>query len=1046
MTPEFLRRPYFHPLRTIVCEEWVHVASLVINSGAARECLMEDHDCRFYLDGCLCDAQTLVKVTQGSFFRVIISQHDQRFHSICDCAETADDLNFLMQLPRTFSMEQGPELQTVRQMNGDQFHGLATDQNIRLLPFRTWFRATVWLNLERLNHVCHSISTSVIFRVPTDAPWEPLALQALASSIPFSVDRQNGKACRIVWPQPAIPFRSAGVHQLIVTDYWPQPNDFPVLIDNIGTTHLERAIMHFWSISGNVEGTAVAIRRNMMDTCQQEGWCFIRYRGTEFELSDLIALTPFSYMELVFVPFPQLPNHDSECETTFPDDITEIGSPVATIIDSSGDAEDELFLLQCFVTFRKRPTPLMKQIKTAHERYDVLQSLIVLLRLPPPGNGMHSKRSVNFDPYVAVFDSHVNEPVVVYDMKMTNDYLAEFVSTTDHACENPLVLGLMTQFGWASTFQDSAKKSPSKMACTHATQSLSGPTCVSKKVQPTMGLTLCLDDLIPQKNSGELAFRPLPDCRPMNAFQSFSLCFDLQCQLGLEVPWASDLRHTLEGLDLHPFTLIALDICPSRPLTDLKAVHVYTDGSFFDSKITAGVFHPANATWSFVVLGEHPDGTFAYIGYLAGDVITESDSRWETSGIGASRHDPLTAERCALYWAIAWGHHLASTHPTSHPAPAFHLHFDCLAAGWEASGTHGPTIDSMSILAIATRSLAIRLETKLDVHYHHVHGHCGQPWNEFADAAARSRAKQKIDDLTPAHFLSPLRTNVDFLTWSTSVTAAPSGFDSSQDTQTLWLRGFDAGLPTSFKWTPFAANPQEPPKTCAFKGLVASYNVMSLKKKGTLELLRLQCSRKGLHIIGLQETRDRTSQFWSQGSYFRFTSAADAQGQGGLQLWISRDTPFLFVQGAPLHLTPKAFTVVVATPRLLRVHCHVGGLHLVFIVAHAPHSSSAHADDWWQELRSSCADIRPEAHQILMIDANCRLQGFDDSYVGPFGPPIDSQHQDSSDDMHQFLIQQNLFVPSTFDAFHRGTHYTWHLGSGHARLDYVALPHSWNVG
>ena len=951
-------QPAAPPVRTFALqvEEVITLPSLLIQAGVSRECMFEPNDCRFRVDGKQVTLMSTVRVRYGSFFHITIRSDEDEAEK-CLEPEYAEDIAHLMQRP--------PAAPTV------------TDGSIHQLPFRTWFRATIWLNLERLNDQCHSILTTVVFKVPLHAPWEPLALQELASSIPFSADRQNGKVCKIVRPQPTSSFRAVGVHQLIVTDYWPQPFDIPILMDTVGTPQLSRSLIHFWSVSGLVDGHVIVRRRAMWEQCHEEGWCFFRYFDREFDLSSSLALRPFTFLELVFVPTPNSPPTDSECETMLPQDgLDQESLHTDTEADLLSENSETLNLLQVSsraLSFWEGFGPLAR---VTVRPYPVFQSLIVLLRLPPPGNGTRPKGKVRFDPHVTVYATDQQTPTMVYDMKVTNDHLAAVACTTDDACDNPFVLACMTQLGWGPHCSTPQGTSLAQEASILTTKNYETTEKALSSTGSARCILLNLDRLIPSSgqhsepalDSKETVDAGKDSCMPapIHSFAALSLPFDPHSSLGLEVQWATELHHSFAELELHPNTQIALGICPPLPFKNLKAVHVYTDGSCFDSKIVEGEFFPALATWSFVVLSELMDGTFAYVGFLAGDVITENDPRWETAGIGAARHDPLTAERCALYWAIAWGHHLSSTLGPNN-LPAFHLHFDCLAAGWEASGVHGPTIDCMSILAIALRSFAIRLETRVEVQYHHVHGHSGQPWNEFADSAARSRAKKRIEDLTPSHFLSPLRTNKDYLMWSTSWEAAPSGFDPQVDTQTLWLRGFDACLPTTFSWTPFLHQTVEAPKTCSFKGLVSSYNVMTLKKRGALELLRLQCYRKGLHVVGLQETRDRASQFWSHGNYFRFTSAADPQGQGGLQLWINRDAPFLFVQGKPLNLTPRAFTVVTATPRILRVHCHAGGFHVVFLVAHAPHSTHSDATAWWSNFRSICSDIKAEAHQILMI-------------------------------------------------------------------------------
>ena len=976
-------------------EEITQVASLVILSGAARDCLIEEHECFYHLDGSAHPAHALVRVKHGSFFRVIVRSKDDSDHNMCGDVEFAEDL---VMMQTRMSCHQ------------------STDLRIHALANRHWIRATVWMNAHALNDHCHSSRTTIMFKIPVspESRWEDVALETFVNVRPTTCDRMNSRTIKLVWPQPTPLFNDLGLVQLIAVDYVPSPSDFPLLIDIQEPERTDRTLVHFSLTEGRIFGTHIVQKRHMTERCEFEGWCLIRYGDTEYQIRDQITLMPFTYLAIVFVPLPFDEDSSTGCDTRTPNSESPGGSPHTR----ASIETDSSFAMYDLEDLEQYEGSIFLQL-SAFINFSLDQSTIINGRLPPPGNGPSVRRMVRFDPLVEVWYPNAKDSCIIRDHKITNPFLADFVCTTDAGSENPFVLSFMLGLGW------------------------------HPKDSSGLRLTLSLRDLIPPPATG-LPLDLMPTEAPtidegvcsQDSFPSLPLQIDLGSSLGIETPWATCLSTDMEGLDLHPFTKLALEMCPQKKHGVFRRFHIYTDGSFIAPRIKDATYQPAIATWSFVVIGEDPHGSFAFVGYLAGDVILEKDTRWETQGIGAARLDPLTAERCAIYWALAWAHHVL-TEPSCPVMPSFFLHFDCTAAGWEASGTQGPTFDNMSILAIAIRSLAIRLSARTEVQYRHIHGHSGQPWNEFADVAARSRAKSEIPDLTPDHFLTPLRTNSDFLLWSTSVEAVPNSFEPPCAQQSLWLRGFDACLPDSYQWSPLPPVATKAAHNCAFKGLVATYNVMTLRKRGALELLRQQCDRKGLHVIGLQETRDRESHFWPQGKFFRFVSAADSQGQGGLQLWIHKESHFLYQNGKPIRLTAKAFTVVHATPRILRVHCHAGGIHLVFVVAHAPHSADPAAADWWSDFDQRCGDIQTDTHVVMMIDANCRLQGFEDDVVGSAGPPLDAKHQDQSDAFHSIATRHGMFVPSTFASHHRGDHYTWMLGAAKARLDYVVLPKSW---
>ena len=301
-----------------------------------------------------------------------------------------------------------------------------------------------------------------------------------------------------------------------------------------------------------------------------------------------------------------------------------------------------------------------------------------------------------------------------------------------------------------------------------------------------------------------------------------------------------------------------------------------------------------------------------------------------------------------------------------------------------------------------------------------------------------ARMEGVIEDCTPSFALPPCRTQKPFLAWITDL--SKGGLVIAEET--ICLNGFAPAKTLPFTWTPMSIQPESTPKTICFRGNCATYNVLTLNKKGFVELLRKQCSNKGIHILGLQETRDKCSKLWKGGNYIRF-SAASKHGQGGLQLWISRETPFLFDGNRSLPFSHTACTVRCATHELLIVNYNEHGLNITFVVGHAPHSQKEGNSEWWDRLQKEMRQLPASTQVILLFDANCRMHLFNDDHCGPFGPPQNEQHQDCSELFHQILHEHSLFLPSSFEQCHRGSHYTWQIGAAKARLDYVGLPKWW---
>ena len=170
---------------------------------------------------------------------------------------------------------------------------------------------------------------------------------------------------------------------------------------------------------------------------------------------------------------------------------------------------------------------------------------------------------------------------------------------------------------------------------------------------------------------------------------------------------------------------------------------------------------------------------------------------------------------------------------------------------------------------------------------------------------------------------------------------------------------------------------------------------------------------------------------------------ATKEGQGGCQLWISTEHHILHKEGKRIPMSPRDFTVFHSDPHLMIVFFHGLGCRLIFVVGHAPHSLSDSQTAWWQNFDRLLRSLPANTPKILLMDANCRMNGFDDLFCGTYGPPVPQGHSDSSECLHQLLVDLDLFLPQTFPDQHRGCHFTWTLGAAKARLDYVALPRSW---
>eukprot|EP00438_Fugacium_kawagutii_P017628 Skav235502 [mRNA] locus=scaffold625:50873:56431:+ [translate_table: standard] len=477
-----------------------------------------------------------------------------------------------------------------------------------------------------------------------------------------------------------------------------------------------------------------------------------------------------------------------------------------------------------------------------------------------------------------------------------------------------------------------------------------------------------------------------------------------------------------------------------RPLALIDRYEIFTDGSFRRSDDE----NAPTAAWAFTVFahGTDQDGLSAceWKGYFAGEVIHHSTSEHDTKGIGVVDLSSYEAERSALWWAAAYLLQL----PDSYPAC---LKFDSTSAGFSAAGRVAGKEDDGDVGIGATlRGIHQYLEQFRSITYQHVKGHTGQAGNELADAIADACCSGQIPDTTPDLDLAVLtRSAKDFMQWAFADAFQP---DRPQlGDQAIWFQGFQPANQLPFSWRPGEVCRPSPASLVDVDLNFVSYNVMTMRRYGSVSLMKQSLSDHQVHVAGFQETRDQRSCVWPGNPFMRFCSAATSQGEGGLQLWISTAKPFATCQGRPLFFSKKHFTVAVATPRLLIVHAHVSGILFSFLVGHAPHSGDDRAEAWWATLQQHMRAIPEHSQKILMIDANSRMAGFNDEFCGPDGPDHRESHQDASDAFHQTLVENQMFLPSTLSRYHSGSHTTWSIGDREGgRLDYVAIPTSWKRG
>ena len=159
------------------------------------------------------------------------------------------------------------------------------------------------------------------------------------------------------------------------------------------------------------------------------------------------------------------------------------------------------------------------------------------------------------------------------------------------------------------------------------------------------------------------------------------------------------------------------------------------------------------------------------------------------------------------------------------------------------------------------------------------------------------------------------------------------------------------------------------------------------------------------------------------GQYLIYAAAANARGQGGVELWIlSSWVP-----------KPREVLVLVASHRLLivRVPMLVGIVQFV-VVAHALDTSypPEQVQKWWNGRRSTLSSVMiPSCHTIWLIDANATGGTRQSAASGPHHP---EEETTSGGLFHDLLLDWSMALPATF---HSDKSWACHMAInvGHAK-------------
>ena len=480
----------------------------------------------------------------------------------------------------------------------------------------------------------------------------------------------------------------------------------------------------------------------------------------------------------------------------------------------------------------------------------------------------------------------------------------------------------------------------------------------------------------------------------------------------------------------HPATTQALALIDNWNGEEVLGCHFYTDGSASSGN--------SSATAAATLLLVTSQG-FRWGGYLSTYCLGKPTSQ--------------RAESTAILLAIAWMIDIKLQQLVATTVPCF-FYFDNITAGFTSFGQWQPK-HNLDIVNVS-RSLVLWSQSIFQCapSWHHVKGHTDHEWNEAAD---------RICDFA----LRSAYSQCDLASYFGSLTFDSTDFNSIQ---WLWYHQDalqnqpDAPRVLAHHWifdldSPFQTQPgihdldviqrqhrdaDHARQTFLATFQLATANVLTLgtdAARGSIafgaraEALAMQFQEAGIHIIGLQETRLRSSGYREFLGFHTFAGPATQRGVGGVQLWVARA---LCINGHNLRFEQHHFKILAAQSHRLVVRIASKGLRLLCVVLHAPSSTDSEVlHEWWQHTSQVIPPAYRQWRTIYLIDSNSHVGSAPSPAIGDFGA---AEENLPGEHFHRWLIQTEAWLPQTFSSSHCGPHPTWtHPTGSQARLDFVAL-------
>ena len=248
-----------------------------------------------------------------------------------------------------------------------------------------------------------------------------------------------------------------------------------------------------------------------------------------------------------------------------------------------------------------------------------------------------------------------------------------------------------------------------------------------------------------------------------------------------------------------------------------------------------------------------------------------------------------------------------------------------------------------------------------------------------------------------------------------------------------------------------AARCQKQQKVFEMQLKIGTYNAQTLRDNGgrqrkgrvaTRRAIEEQFHAGGFVCVGLQETRSKTTGESSTCRYHVFAAAADENGQGGCELWLSKSLPYAAANKQPCRCSLRSCTVLSCSHRHIIVKYEDNDWKCIFVVAHSPHSRAEEKvrATFWARL-AKAVESYASWPIVTMIDANAKVGAETGEEIGSYRADCPTEN---GIELEKYLRRTGCFLPATFEEDDpEDDTGTWHKNGVWHRLDFIALPKSW---